>query len=36
MDKKQGKVWIILLIILIVILGCKFAGYLFIKSKFDK
>ena len=36
MDKKQGKVWIILLIILIVILGCIFAGYLFIKSKFDK
>ena len=36
MNKKQGKVWIILLIILIVILGCIFAGYLFIKSKFDK
>lgn len=36
MENKQGKVWIALIIILIVILGIILAGYLYIKSKFDK
>ena len=36
MREKQGKIWIVLLIILVIIIGCILAGYLFIKSKFDK
>ena len=36
MREKQGKIWIVLLIILVIIIGCALAGYLFIRSKFDK
>ena len=36
MREKQGKIWIVLLIILVIIIGCILAGYLFIKSKFNK
>lgn len=36
MSNKQGKVWVILIIILVIIASCFLAGYLYIKSKFDK
>ena len=36
MNNKQGKVWVILMIILVIIVSCFLAGYLYIKSKFDK
>lgn len=36
MKNKQGNVWIILLAILVIIVACFLAGYLYIKSKFDK
>lgn len=36
MKNKNGKVWIILLVILVIIIGCFLAGYLYIKSKFNK
>lgn len=36
MEKKQGKVWIVILVILVIIIACFLAGYIYIKSKFNK
>jgi len=36
MFKKEGKFWIVIVIIVALILAGLFAGYMFIKSKFDK
>lgn len=36
MENKQGKAWIVILIILVLIVACFLAGYIYIKSKFNK